>query len=372
MYPTPRQPARGLRYVRLVPATLIFTGLALSVVTPPHLTFTPLFVAPPVLAAPVMTLRGTVYTGLAALLASALLAFTGRTVLTGQEIITFLTVLTATGLALLINRIVAQRDQWVASARGVAEIVQRAVVPEPPNRAGSLLVAARYRAAQRDTLIGGDLYAVRDTPYGVRLLVGDVRGKGLGATEMVSVILGTFREAAEYEEELGTLCTRLQAAVEREKRTRGAIDPQEEFATAVVVEVPRAPPHELRLINLGHPPPLLLPGDAPARYLEVSDPQLPLGLMELSGWTGCPQTFPFPPGAQLLLYTDGVSEARDGRGVFFDPALALDEEEFGNPQELLDRLVSDVLRYTGGRLNDDMALLAVSRATAGNPGATNR
>lgn len=221
MYPTPRQPARGLRYVRLVPAALIFTGLALSVVTPPHLTFTPLFVAPPVLAAPVMTLRGTVYTGLAALLASALLAFTGRTVLTGQEIITFLTVLTATGLALLINRIVAQRDQWVASARGVAEIVQRAVVPEPPNRAGSLLVAARYRAAQRDTLIGGDLYAVRDTPYGVRLLVGDVRGKGLGATEMVSVILGTFREAAEYEEELGTLCTRLQAAVEREKRTRG-------------------------------------------------------------------------------------------------------------------------------------------------------
>ncbi|MCU4747578.1 PP2C family protein-serine/threonine phosphatase [Streptomyces sp. G-5] len=368
MYPTPPQPARGLRYVRLVPSVLILAGLALSAVTPPHLTFTPLFVAPPVLAAPVMSFRGTLYTGLAAMLAAALLLFTGRAAVTGQEIVTILTVFTVSGLALLINRVVAQRDQWVASARGVAEIVQRSVVPEPPGRAGPLLVAARYRAAQRDTLIGGDLYAVRETPFGVRLLVGDVRGKGLGATEMVSVILGTFREAAEYEEELGTLCTRLQAAVDREKRTRGAIDPQEEFATALVVEVPRAPPHELRLINLGHPPPLLLPGGGPAHYLEVTDPQLPLGLMDLSGWTGCPQTFAFPPGAQLLLYTDGVSEARDGRGVFFDPAYALDAETFRGPEELLDRLVTEVLRYTGGRLNDDMALLAVARPTGNHGG----
>ncbi|CAL9457959.1 hypothetical protein SUDANB171_02560 [Streptomyces sp. enrichment culture] len=131
---------------------LILAGLALSAVTPPHLTFTPLFVAPPVLAAPVLSFRGTLLTGVSAMVASALLAFTGRTAITGQEIITFLTVFTVSGLALLINRVVAQRDQWVASARGVAEIVQRSVVPEPPGRAaagGGALPGGAARHAHR-------------------------------------------------------------------------------------------------------------------------------------------------------------------------------------------------------------------------------
>ncbi|WP_327414822.1 hypothetical protein [Streptomyces sp. NBC_01233] len=91
------------------------------------------------------------------------------------------TVVTVSGLALLVNRVVRRSGEQLASARGIAEAAQRAVPPKPAERIGGLHVSAWYEAAQADAFVGGDLYAVQDTPYGVRLAVGDVRGKGLGA-----------------------------------------------------------------------------------------------------------------------------------------------------------------------------------------------
>ena len=120
------------------------------------------------------------------------------------------TVLTVSGLALLINRVVRRSGEQLASARGIAEAAQLAVLPKPAERIGGLHVSAWYEAAQADAFIGGDLYAVQETPYGVRLAVGDVRGKGLGAVEAVAVVLGAFREAAETEPTLEALAQRLE------------------------------------------------------------------------------------------------------------------------------------------------------------------
>ncbi|TDC60624.1 PP2C family protein-serine/threonine phosphatase, partial [Streptomyces hainanensis] len=236
--------------------------------------------------------------------------------------------------------------------------VQRAVVPEPPDRAGTLRVATRYQAAQRDTLIGGDLYAVRETRFGVRLLVGDVRGKGLAATEAVAVILGAFREVADREPDLVAVARYLEAALVRERALRATLDPEEGFTTAVLVEVPRERPISVRVLNRGHPQPVILERDGEASYLDA-EPALPLGLGDLlPGPTGEVSVTPFPPGTHLLLYTDGVSEARDERGVFFDPAEHLRGRSFAGPAALLDEMVTDVVAHSV-RLNDDMALLAL-------------
>ena len=69
----------------------------------------------------------------------------------------------------------------------------------------------------------------------------------------------------------------------------------------------------------------------------------------------------FPQGTQLLLYTDGLSEARDLRGEFFEPGKALAERSFDGPEKLLDAVLADVQAHTGGASTDDMALLAVQR-----------
>ena len=71
--------------------------------------------------------------------------------------------------------------------------------------------------------------------------------------------------------------------------------------------------------------------------------------------------FVLAPGSQLLLYTDGVSEARNADGAFYDPAARLRGRCFPSPGALLDGLLTDVERHTDGRTSDDMALLAVAR-----------
>ncbi|WP_030981027.1 SpoIIE family protein phosphatase, partial [Streptomyces sp. NRRL S-1824] len=64
--------------------------------------------------------------------------------------------------------------------------------------------------------IGGDLYAVQETPFGLRAIVGDVVGKGMRAVPAVSAVLGAFREAAESAPDLGVLAQRLNHALERD------------------------------------------------------------------------------------------------------------------------------------------------------------
>ncbi|MGW3042068.1 SpoIIE family protein phosphatase [Kitasatospora sp. NPDC001159] len=77
---------------------------------------------------------------------------------------------------------------------------------------------------------------------------------------------------------------------------------------------------------------------------------------------GIPETRPFPPGCTLLLVTDGVTEARNSAGEFYDPVLGLAPlGPFAGPGEAL---VADVARWTGGPRDDDMAVLAVTRRTA--------
>ncbi|MER6982497.1 SpoIIE family protein phosphatase, partial [Streptomyces carpinensis] len=71
--------------------------------------------------------------------------------------------------------------------------------------------------------------------------------------------------------------------------------------------------------------------------------------------------FPLNPGASLLLVTDGVTEARDGSGAFYDPSIRLTPGAYTSPQRLVDALVRDVHRWTGRQSQDDMAVLVLTR-----------
>ncbi|WP_338320692.1 PP2C family protein-serine/threonine phosphatase, partial [Streptomyces lonarensis] len=133
--------------------------------------------------------------------------------------------------------------------------------------------------------------------------------------------------------------------------------------------VPEPAVPEVRLLNHGHPSPLLLAADGSVRALDPPAAALPLGMTGLGGPAAAPLTVPLPPGAVLLLYTDGVSEARDADGRFYDPAERLRAYPGRDPEALLTWLLDDVRRHGGAR-DDDVAVLAVRSATEPAPHRT--
>lgn len=352
------------RIARTVPIFLIFFGIAFQIATPENLTGTPFFVVAPLMAAPFYTWWGTLAFGVMGLggeLFLRLLSVPLADSVAAQNLATELASIGfAAAMAVVLNRAATRALEELAAARGVAESAQRAVLPEPAERIGSLRLSSRYEAARQDTLIGGDLYAARATPYGTRLVIGDVRGKGLGAIETVSIILGAFWEAADAEDSLTGVAQKLDDALIRESISRSGYRDAEGFATCVLVEIVEGT-GSLETLNLGHPPPLLLRADGSASLLVPHSYSVPLGLSSLSPEPWSPDTWEFPRGATLLLYTDGLSEARDAAGEFYDPLARLGGKTSSSPKRMLNLLAEDVRSHAGSAPTDDMALLAVYR-----------
>ncbi|MYT31321.1 PP2C family protein-serine/threonine phosphatase [Streptomyces sp. MspMP-M5] len=348
-----------LRHLQLVPVILLVGGALLDYCTPPHVSAEAFYTAAPMTAAALLSLRATILAGIGACAADvALLTHFGLIGDFGgwSELAA---VATVSALAIVVNRLMYYSHVRLQSARRVALAAQRAVLPQPPGSIGALQIAVRYQAAAKEAQIGGDLYGAQDTPYGVRCLVADVRGKGLDAVKVVAVAMGAFREAAEEEPSLAGVAVRLERALLREKARRTGPERSEGFVTGVLVEIPYGG-DEVRLINRGHPAPLLL-HTGQVHGVEPAEPALPLGLAELGGDLNRIDTVPFPTGATLLLYTDGLYEARNRAGDFYDPAAGLTGLVFTGPDALLDILLTEVNHHTDGRIADDMALLAVTR-----------
>ncbi|MFJ5230877.1 PP2C family protein-serine/threonine phosphatase [Kitasatospora sp. NPDC088391] len=265
------------------------------------------------------------------------------------------------GIAALGCFVVRRRERAAAllvSITSVAESAQRAVLRPVPAAVGPVAIAAGYRAAAEHAGIGGDFYAVADTAFGLRVLIGDVRGKGLDAVTTAAAVLGAFYEAAHDEPGQDALAGRLDTSLRR-----FLTDP-EGFATAALVDI--APDGSTRALSCGHPPPLLLRGAAVTEL--PAAPGLPLGL----GVLGAAEPEPGPavrlrPGDVLLLYTDGLSEARDASGAFYPllPRLAARPVPAG-PQAVVDWLRQDADRFAGGVRDDDSALLVLAWEPAGH------
>ncbi|MFF9768471.1 PP2C family protein-serine/threonine phosphatase [Streptomyces sp. NPDC014636] len=251
------------------------------------------------------------------------------------------------------------RERTLADVRFVADIAQRVLLRPVPHRIGDLLLESLYLSAAAEARIGGDLYEAVPTPYGVRLLIGDVRGKGLLAVETAAALLGAFREAAHDEPALPALVDRVETSMSRRATQLGGSEVGERFVTAVFVEIPVEAPL-IRVVNCGHPPPVLLRAGE-VRELDSGRSAPPLNLGVLVGEPYHVESYAFRPGDQLLLYTDGITETRDSGGSFYPLLQRLRSWWSLPPQGLLERLHHDLLDYSGNRLQDDIAALAVRR-----------
>lgn len=270
-----------------------------------------------------------------------------------------------------------EQVQQIADVTSVAEAAQRAVLRPLPEQLGPLRLGVVYLAAAAEARVGGDLYEVAETAdHGIRLIVGDVRGKGLAAVEVAADVIGRFREVAHGVGTLNEVAHRLDAGLSRRW------GPYEEFVTALLAEIDTER-GRLTILNCGHPPPLLVSADG-VTALEVRAPAPPLGLISLGSDARAKEVFSLQPGDQVLLYTDGVTEARDAAREFYPlqerVALLAPKARAapGSPGRasgarpgLLDLVRDDLLRHVGARPDDDAALLLV-QAPAAWPAARER
>ncbi|MFJ6074438.1 PP2C family protein-serine/threonine phosphatase [Streptomyces sp. NPDC093065] len=259
-----------------------------------------------------------------------------------------LSVAGVTGVGIVAALMRSRREAELASVRSIAEVAQRVLLRPVPLTAGPLHAAVSYTSAVAEARIGGDLYEVVASPHGVRVIVGDVQGKGLAAVETAARVLGAFREAAYDEKDLVKLGERLERSVARELE-------DEKFVTAVLAEI--GDDHRVVLLNYGHPAPMLVHDDGTADFPEPPAYALPLGLAAHGAPGPVPFPVPFLPGDQLLLYTDGVTETRDERGDFYPLAGRAHLLKDPDAHRALDALREDLVRHTAGPHHDDAAML---------------
>jgi serine phosphatase RsbU (regulator of sigma subunit) len=348
------RPAQALR---AVPVVFIAVVVVADALLPSGVHLGPLLAVAPAIAALYGGPRTTAVIGVLALLG---LVLTGRlrgglATLNHEMQITALVVIT--GFVVLFCVLRERHQRELAQVRTVSETAQRVVLRPVPPRIGPLRIASVYLAAAAEARIGGDLYAAARTGRATRLLIGDVRGKGLAAISDAALLLCAFREAAHRHATLPDLAVHLEASVCRGVAELGGSDIAEFFITAALAEIPDDVP-VVRLVMCGHPPPLLLRGRE-VRPLEVAGPSPPLGMGELT--TPAVETFAFAPDDVLVLYTDGVLEARDQAGVFYPLAERLPAWAGAAPRALVHHMRDDLLSYAGGRLLDDAAIVAVQR-----------
>ena len=254
-------------------------------------------------------------------------------------------VATASGVAVAFSHVRLQREEALRRVAQVAEVAQRAILRQPAPSIGDVRLAARYLSATEEALIGGDLYETAFTPAGVRLIVGDVRGKGLEAVGLAARVLSSFRENALGAETLAELAR----AVDKDV---AAVVSEEEFVTAVLVEFPHGET-SAHIVNCGHHPPLRVAPSTPPSFLAAGPADLPLGM----GPDIAETVVDLASGDRLLLYTDGLVEARSPRGDDFDllaHAFVLRE---GDLEAAVDALIDRLEQHVGHRLSDDIALM---------------
>ncbi len=356
--PVPRRAVSQLAAGMPVAPVLIVSGVALlDVWAGPGMFWLPLLAAGPALAASTNGPRGVLCVGLLAVVLGAALDV-GEVGAEHELVAMFAALLAVTLASALSSALRGRRERVLAAVRSVAEAAQHAVLKPIPRTVGPFRVAVRYSAAAAEARIGGDLYALVSTPNGVRLIVGDVRGKGLPAVEIAALVLGVFREAAYDEPDLLAVVARIERSLARN------LGP-DDFVTAVVVGHPRA--GELEVVNCGHAFPLLISRSGDVVAVEPARPAPPLGLRALVAEPPCLEILPFSEGDQLLLYTDGVIEARDRAREFYPLAERVARHVSDEPEHILSAVHDELLAHVGGRLHDDAALLLLRMQAVDEP-----
>ncbi len=240
--------------------------------------------------------------------------------------------------------------------RMVARTLQTALLPAELPDVPGVRCAGRYRPPSpdlTDVYVGGDLYDVHEDPERGRwaLTVADVCGKGPQAAALTALIRHTVHAEVGHGFGPAEVLRRVNAAMLRNHGGRGR------FATMVHASLTVEPTGVVvALVNGGHPPGLVLRG---GRVESIPVPGTLLGVYPDLNLTEV--RVPLAPGDTLVLYTDGVTEARGPDDFYGAERLEALLASFAgqSPDVIVDGILAEVSDFQNGRLRDDVALLAV-------------
>src|SRR5918993_4462434 len=262
-----------------------------------------LLIAGPLLAAASLDAQHTAMVGLYALGLAVLLGILDGIVGTTEHLLGCLVVATGAALGAWLAHRRIQQERLLLRVTRIAEVAQQTILRPIPPRMGRVALAVRYLSATEDALVGGDFYEVAVTRHGLRVLVGDVKGKGLEAVQLAALVLASF-PAPPGQPRLAQLAAELDHSIRPQLG-------EEDFVTAVLAQFSRH--GELQLVNCGHPAPLRFRAGTVER-LANAEPTTPLGLDPAPTI----QRFTLVATDRVLLYTDGLLEARAPDGPPFE------------------------------------------------------
>ncbi|WP_333774021.1 PP2C family protein-serine/threonine phosphatase [Streptomyces sp. IBSBF 3136] len=240
----------------------------------------------------------------------------------------------------------------------LAATLQRTLLPPVLDDVPGLDVAAHYHIASIDE-VGGDFYDLFPLAHGTwGLFLGDVCGKGAAAAAVTSLARYTLRAAAVYDPDPAAVLGNLNTVLNHEYN---GTDPR--FCTVIFGLLTPAGDEgafQITLASGGHPPAILMRADGSADYLPTPDGQL-IGVLPNAHIATT--TIRLDPGDTLLLYTDGLTEARTDQsgGRYSDEALLGFARSLA-PTTASDTIqaLSDLLDVLAGGLDDDTAVLAIN------------
>jgi phosphoserine phosphatase RsbU/P len=315
------------------------------------------FALAPLVASMVFGWRGTALWSLYALAVALPMTIADTTFSTRLDLVRLLSLSPVLAFAVGNSLVRERRDAHLRDVLAVSRVAQSTILRELPPVVAGVPVVARYRSAAAESQVGGDIYEVVPCNGGLRLVVADVRGKGLDAVRTAARTVAAFRDAAE---DASASLLDVVAAVDR-SASRELAD--EDFVTAVFAELTAA--GLLRLANCGHPPPIRLAQRGEPVHLSPSTAAPPLGL----GPAPAVDEHLLEPGARVLFFSDGLIEARDGDGAFFGLERHVAELARGGLVEGVDRLLTRLDEFSRS-LPDDLVLLALERPVSAQARST--
>jgi sigma-B regulation protein RsbU (phosphoserine phosphatase) len=247
-------------------------------------------------------------------------------------------------------------EQERARVQVFARTLQRSLLPPTLSPPEGLDASAHYHPASADD-VGGDFYDLFPLTHDKwAFFLGDVSGKGAGAAAVTSLTRYTLRAAAAFDANPVAVLENLHAVLSQEFR-----DTVNQFATVIFgILTPHDGEFGIELASAGHLPPLVLGADGGARYMDTIGGQ-PVGIPMEPKFAAA--RIRLTPGDTLVLYTDGLTEARIGAGAErYDYSGALLEFAAAQAPTTASGIVAAIrslLDGLGSGVDDDVAVVAL-------------
>ena len=258
-------------------------------------------------------------------------------------------------LRLQSRKLVTAEAQLRREAEQLADTLQATLLPPMPPTVPGMDIAARFRAGEAGLRIGGDFYDVfrlGANDWGV--VLGDACGRGAAPASLAATTRWCIRAAAVREFSPSTVLANVNAALVEESKA------DDQFCTALFARL------ELdtcgawvTVANAGHPQPVMVRASDKLAFRGTSS--WPLGLFE--GFEAVDERVGLGPGDFLVMYTDGITEARGADGSFFGER-GLEETLHGcvgamSAADVADRVMAAADGYAAGGFSDDAAVLVL-------------